>query len=43
MTATALFVFLHTPHPTMPDLVLSDGDSNDAIAYILSLKKRKNP
>jgi mono/diheme cytochrome c family protein len=43
MTATALFVFLYTPHPTMPDLVLSDGDSNDAIAYILSLKKRKNP
>lgn len=43
MTATTLFVFLHTPHPTMPDLVLSDRDSNDAAAYILSLKRRKNP
>jgi mono/diheme cytochrome c family protein len=43
MTATALFVFLHTPHPTMPNLVLSDRESNDAVAYILSLKRSKNP
>jgi len=39
MTGTALFVFLHTPHPTMPNLVLSDSEAQDAIAYILSLKK----
>ena len=40
LTRTALFVFLHTPHPTMPNLILSDRESNDAIAYILSLKKK---
>jgi len=39
MTGTVLFVFLHIPHPTMPNLVLSDGEAHDAIAYILSLKK----
>ena len=43
MTRAALFVFLHTPHPTMPNLVLSDRNSNDVIAYILSLKRQKNP
>ena len=42
LTRTALFVFLHTPHPTMPNLILSDRESNDAIAYILSLKKPKS-
>ena len=42
MTRTALFVFLHTPHPTMPNLVLSDRESSDAIAYILSLRKQKS-
>jgi len=43
MTRAALFVFLHTPHPTMPNLVLSDRNSNDVIAYILSLKRQKSP
>lgn len=41
MTRAALFVFLHTPHPTMPNLVLSDRNSNDIAAYILSLKPPK--
>jgi len=41
MTGTALLVFLHSPHPTMPSLVLSDRDANNVIAYILSLKKRE--
>jgi hypothetical protein len=35
----ALSAFLRSPHPTMPNLVLSDRQSNDAIAYILSLKR----
>ena len=39
-TRTALFVFLHTPHPTMPSLVLSNREANDVIAYILSLRSR---
>jgi mono/diheme cytochrome c family protein len=43
MTRTALFVFLHTPHPTMPNLMLSDRESRDAGAYILSLKTSKRP
>ena len=38
-TARALYVFLHTPHPTMPNLILSDQESANVIAYILSLKK----
>jgi mono/diheme cytochrome c family protein len=37
-TAESLNVFLQTPHATMPDIVLSPGDRNDLIAYILSLR-----
>ena len=39
MTRTALTVFLGTPHPTMPNLVLEPQDKDDVIAYILSLKE----
>jgi len=44
-TRTSLFVFLHSPHPTMPSLVLSDRESNDVIAYLLSLRdpSRRRP
>jgi mono/diheme cytochrome c family protein len=38
MTALALRVFLHTPHANMPNLILSDADVDDVIAYIHSLK-----
>lgn len=38
MTRTALTVFLGTPHPTMPNLVLEPQDKDDVISYILSLK-----
>ena len=38
MTRTALTVFLQTPHPTMPNLVIEPQDMDDVIAYILSLK-----
>ena len=40
MTATALRVWFDSPHPSMPDLLLSEKQSDDLIAYILSLKKR---
>jgi mono/diheme cytochrome c family protein len=39
MTRTALIVFLNSPHPTMPNLVVSGDDADNIIAYILSLKK----
>jgi hypothetical protein len=38
--ALSLQVFLVTPHPTMPNLVLTDSEAADVIAYILSLKKK---
>lgn len=38
MTALALRVFLHSPHANMPNLILSDADVDDVIAYIHSLK-----
>jgi len=37
-TAQSLDVFLSTSHPTMPNLILSDTDRGDLIAYILSLR-----
>ena len=39
MTAAALNAFLHTSHSTMPNVVLGADETNDIIAYILSLKK----
>lgn len=38
MTALALRVFLHSPHANMPNLILSDADVDDIVAYIHSLK-----
>lgn len=35
----ALLVFLQTPHPTMPNLIVAGEDADDVIAYMLSLKK----
>ena len=34
----SLRVFLRSPHETMPDLVLSDEEMDDVVAYILSLR-----
>jgi mono/diheme cytochrome c family protein len=39
MTATALNVFLHTSHRSMPNLILTADQTSGIIAYILSLKK----
>src|SRR6476620_9391406 len=40
MNAMALEVWFQTPHPTMPNLKFSNQQSDDVIAYILSLRKR---
>lgn len=40
MNAMALEVWFQTPHPTMPNLKFSNAESDNVIAYILSLRKR---
>lgn len=37
-TALSLKVFLRSSHRTMPNLIISDADTDDVIAYILSLR-----
>jgi mono/diheme cytochrome c family protein len=37
-TEMSLRAFLQTPHPTMPNLMLSPGETDDIIAYLLALK-----
>jgi mono/diheme cytochrome c family protein len=37
-TALSLRVFLQTPHQRMPDFMISRNDTDDLIAYILSLR-----
>ena len=39
-TRTALTVWLRSPHKEMPDLILGAEDTDNVIAYILSLKER---
>jgi mono/diheme cytochrome c family protein len=41
MTALALTVFFRTSHRDMPNLVLSDDERDDVIAYILSLREKR--
>jgi mono/diheme cytochrome c family protein len=38
-TALSLKVFLRTSHNEMPNLIISDADTDDLIAYILDLKR----
>lgn len=38
ITRLALQVFLQSPHPTMPNLMVVGEDADNLIAYILSLK-----
>lgn len=40
MTESALAAFLYTPHPNMPNIMLSRDEAADVIAYILSLKRK---
>jgi mono/diheme cytochrome c family protein len=39
MTELALGVWFRSPHPTMPNYVLTPDDTADLIAYIFSLRK----
>lgn len=41
-SAIGLNVFLMTPHSKMPNLILSDAERRDVIAYILSLRDAKD-
>ena len=43
MTAMALRAFLQTPHPKMPNLILTPEQSVDVIAFVLSLRDRRQP
>jgi cytochrome c2 len=43
MTRTALRAFLQTPHPKMPNLILTPEHSADVIAFLLSLRDRRLP
>ncbi len=38
LTATAIRVWLQTPHPTMPNIVLNNQEKDNIVAYLLSLK-----
>jgi mono/diheme cytochrome c family protein len=42
MTATALNVWLHTPHQAMPDFIIPNAAVDDLSAYILSLKQNEH-
>jgi mono/diheme cytochrome c family protein len=42
MTEMALRAWLQSSHPTMPNIVLDNNETNDVIAYILSLKGRRS-
>ena len=39
-TGMSLRAFLLTPHPRMPDIQMSRGQTDDVVAYILSLRGR---
>jgi len=39
-TGISLNVFFHSNHRNMPDFIVESDESNDLIAYILSLKKQ---
>jgi mono/diheme cytochrome c family protein len=41
MTGTALVVWMQTSHPTMPNIILSKAETENVVAYILSLKGRE--
>ena len=41
-TEAALRAFLRTPHAAMPDLRLTSDQTDDVVAYILSLKGRRS-
>jgi mono/diheme cytochrome c family protein len=42
-TALSLKVFLRSSHNKMPNLIISDSETDDLIAYILSLRQPRAP
>ena len=40
VTEIALRAFLQTPHANMPNIRLTEGQTGDIVAYILSLRRR---
>ena len=42
-TALSLKVFLQSNHKGMPNLIISNSDTDDLIAYILNLKQPSAP
>jgi mono/diheme cytochrome c family protein len=42
-TALSLKVFLRTSHHEMPNLIISDADTDDLIAYIIGLRQMPAP
>lgn len=43
MSSMALNVWLHTSHPTMPNIMLKPDTVDDIIAYIMSLRAAASP
>ena len=43
VTRTALCAFLQTPHPKMPNFILTPEHSANVIAFLLSLRDRRLP
>jgi cytochrome c len=41
VTEPSLRVFLRTSHPTMPNIILNQDDTDDLVSYILSLKPER--
>lgn len=41
MTGTAIAVWLRTPHPTMPNLIVRGDDLENLVAYILGLRVKQ--
>jgi mono/diheme cytochrome c family protein len=41
MTARALNVWMQTPHPTMPNLIIPTEERDNMISYIMSLRVKR--
>jgi mono/diheme cytochrome c family protein len=41
MTGASLHAFLSSPHRHMPDLILSETEQGDLIAYIMAMREKR--
>ncbi len=41
ITATALYAWLTSSHPTMPNIVIEDDELKSLVAYIMSLRRSR--